>query len=220
MGFHGLGTCTACSARVRHPLVQGARVSCCSHYCSPTAKCMAGSRAPRLSYFCAPQPQRVRDHADRRQRHRGRGHDRRQQQAEAADRARRRRAGCRPRCRQSESNRFCRMLRMVACDSVLARTMPIRSPLSSVMPALSIATSVPVPIAMPTVAAARAGASLTPSPAMATTRPSLHEPLHDRDLVLGEHLGHHLVDAELAGRPPRPSSCRRRSASRCGCRPP
>ena len=40
------------------------------------------------------------------------------------------------------------------------------------MPALSIATSVPDPIAMPTSAAASAGASLTPSPAIATTRPS------------------------------------------------
>ena len=48
----------------------------------------------------------------------------------------------------------------------------MRSPLSSVTPALSIATSVPVPMAMPTSAAASAGASLTPSPAMATTRPS------------------------------------------------
>ena len=51
--------------------------------------------------------------------------------------------------------------------------MPPRSPLSSVMPALSIATSVPVPMAMPTSAAASAGASLTPSPAIATMRPSL-----------------------------------------------
>ena len=36
------------------------------------------------------------------------------------------------------------------------------------MPALSMATSVPVPIAMPTSAAASAGASLIPSPAIAT----------------------------------------------------
>ncbi len=50
--------------------------------------------------------------------------------------------------------------------------MPPRSPFTSVTPALSIATSVPVPMAMPTSAAARAGASFTPSPAMATTRPS------------------------------------------------
>ena len=45
------------------------------------------------------------------------------------------------------------------------------------MPALSIATSVPVPMAMPTSAAASAGASLTPSPAIATTRPSRAQPL-------------------------------------------
>jgi hypothetical protein len=50
--------------------------------------------------------------------------------------------------------------------------MPRRSPLTTVTPALSIATSVPVPIAMPTSAAASAGASLIPSPAIATTRPS------------------------------------------------
>ena len=40
------------------------------------------------------------------------------------------------------------------------------------MPALSMATSVPVPMAMPTSACARAGASLIPSPAIATRRPS------------------------------------------------
>src|SRR5215207_4750910 len=51
--------------------------------------------------------------------------------------------------------------------------MPVRSPLSSVTPALSMATSVPVPIAIPTSAAASAGASFTPSPAMATTRPAV-----------------------------------------------
>ena len=51
--------------------------------------------------------------------------------------------------------------------------MPRRSPLTSVTPALSIATSVPVPIAMPTWRCASAGASLMPSPAIATTRPSL-----------------------------------------------
>src|SRR6476620_3031873 len=63
------------------------------------------------------------------------------------------------------------MLRSVACDSFTARTMPRRSPLTSVTPALSMATSVPVPIAMPTSACARAGASLIPSPAIATTWP-------------------------------------------------
>src|SRR6476620_5083835 len=47
-------------------------------------------------------------------------------------------------------NRFWRILRMVACESFRARTMPPRSPFRSVIPALSIATSVPVPMAMPT----------------------------------------------------------------------
>ncbi len=64
------------------------------------------------------------------------------------------------------------MLRIVARDSTAARAMPRRSPLTSVTPALSIATSVPVPMAMPTSACASAGASLMPSPAIATLRPS------------------------------------------------
>ena len=64
------------------------------------------------------------------------------------------------------------MFRIVACDSRRARTMPARSPFTRVTPADSIATSVPVPMAMPTRARASAGASLTPSPAIATLRPS------------------------------------------------
>jgi len=40
-----------------------------------------------------------------------------------------------------------------------------------------MATSLPSPIAMPTSAAARAGASLTPSPTMATVRPGQPETL-------------------------------------------
>ncbi len=52
------------------------------------------------------------------------------------------------------------MLRMVARDNTIARSMPRRSPLTSVMPALSIATSVPVPISMPTSDWASAGASI------------------------------------------------------------
>ena len=69
----------------------------------------------------------------------------------------------------------------------------------SVTPALSMATSVPELIASPTSAAARAGASLTPSPAIATTRPSLAEPLDDVALVVGQHVGLDPVDAEAAG---------------------
>src|SRR5271155_3557648 len=55
----------------------------------------------------------------------------------------------------------------------MARTMPSKSPFTKVTSALSMATSVPVPIAIPTSASARAGASLMPSPAIATFRPSV-----------------------------------------------
>ena len=57
-----------------------------------------------------------------------------------------------------------------------ARTMPRRSPFTRVTGALSIATSVPVPMAIPTCAWASAGASLIPSPAIATKRPSRWRP--------------------------------------------
>ena len=63
------------------------------------------------------------------------------------------------------------MFRTVARLSRRARTTPRRSPETSVTPALCIATSVPVPMAMPTSARASAGASFTPSPAIATTAP-------------------------------------------------
>src|ERR1035438_9410511 len=64
------------------------------------------------------------------------------------------------------------MFRMVARLRRMALAIPRRSPLTSVMPALCIATSVPAPMAMPTSASLRAGASLIPSPAIATCFPS------------------------------------------------
>src|SRR5215208_174540 len=69
-------------------------------------------------------------------------------------------------------NRFCLMFRMVALESRMARATPRTSPEISVRSAASIATSVPVPMATPTSALARAGASLMPSPTIATTLPS------------------------------------------------
>ena len=53
-------------------------------------------------------------------------------------------------------------------------------------PAL-LATSVPLPMAMPMSAALIAGASLTPSPVMATTSPFLLQRLDEQHLVLGRH---------------------------------
>ena len=77
--------------------------------------------------------------------------------------------------------------------------MPRRSPFTSVTPALSIATSVPVPMAIPTCACASAGASLIPSPAMATKRPSPCKPLHDAGLVLRQNFGDHFVNLKFSG---------------------
>ena len=66
-------------------------------------------------------------------------------------------------------------------------------------PTASIATSVPVPIARPRSAWASAGASLTPSPTIATTRPSACSRRTTSALSGGQHLGDHLVDADLGG---------------------
>ena len=60
------------------------------------------------------------------------------------------------------------MLRSVARDSWMEAGTSSRSLFMSTMSALSMATSVPAPMAMPTSARASAGASLMPSPTMAT----------------------------------------------------
>src|SRR5215203_3719615 len=64
------------------------------------------------------------------------------------------------------------MFLTVALDRLLARATPRTSPEMSVRSAASIATSVPVPMAIPTSACARAGASLIPSPTIPTFLPS------------------------------------------------
>ena len=76
----------------------------------------------------------------------------------------------------------------------MAVATPRRSPRISVTSPASMAMSVPVPIAMPTSACASAGASLMPSPTIATTRPSL---------------------LERADRPTFPAGAPRRSRRRC-----
>ena len=67
------------------------------------------------------------------------------------------------------------MMRSVARETLIAATTASRSARTSVMSAASMATSEPVPMAIPKPAApawARAAASLTPSPTMATLAPS------------------------------------------------
>ena len=61
---------------------------------------------------------------------------------------------------------------MVALLSLIAVGTSLRSLLIRTMSADSIATSVPEPIAIPISALAKAGASLIPSPTMATFLPS------------------------------------------------
>ena len=63
------------------------------------------------------------------------------------------------------------MVVTVRRDSAMAETMLRRSPPTRVMSEAAMATSAPVPMAMPRSAWASAPASLMPSPAMATTWP-------------------------------------------------
>ena len=72
---------------------------------------------------------------------------------------------------------------IVARDSSSAAATPRGSPPTRVTSAASIATSAPVPIAIPRSAWASAGASLIPSPTMATDPPAGLQPLDDRGLV-------------------------------------
>ena len=66
------------------------------------------------------------------------------------------------------------------------------------MPALSIATSVPVPMAMPTSAARKGGRVVDPVARHGDDAALVSQALDHRGLVLGEDLGDHLVDAQLA----------------------
>lgn len=90
------------------------------------------------------------------------------------------------------------MFAMVARDRRRARAMPRRSPFTSVTPALAIATSVPVPIAMRDVGA-REGRRVVDAVSRHRGDSALGlEALHDRGLVGRQDLRDDLVDAELA----------------------
>ena len=83
----------------------------------------------------------------------------------------------------------------------MAVTMPRRSPPIRVTSEAAMATSVPVPMAMPRSAWARAGASLIPSPTMATVLPLRLQRRDLRGLLLGQHLRQDVLrrDPHLAG---------------------
>src|SRR3989338_7790197 len=66
-------------------------------------------------------------------------------------------------------NKLSLIVFIVCLDSLIAETTDIKFLLTNVIPAASMATSVPVPIAIPTSDDAKAGASLIPSPTKATT---------------------------------------------------
>ena len=77
------------------------------------------------------------------------------------------------------------MVASVRRDSRIASAAARRSPRTRVRSAASMATSVPVPMARPRSAWASAAASFTPSPTMATTRPSACSPATTATLSSG-----------------------------------
>ena len=98
------------------------------------------------------------------------------------------------------------MTAIVRRESAIAATAPRGSPPTSVTSDASIATSAPVPIAIPRSAAASAGASLIPSPTIATTWPAACSAATLAALSAGQDLGQDPLrrDADLRARPPRP----------------
>ena len=89
------------------------------------------------------------------------------------------------------------MVASVARASLIASGITPRSSRSKIRSAALSATSVPVPSASPRSAAASAGPSLTPSPAMATRRPRACRLPDHRDLAIGQRAGDHLIDPGL-----------------------
>src|SRR5699024_2725230 len=68
-------------------------------------------------------------------------------------------------------HKFCTIFLYVFCDKSIIDTTSFGLLFTRTISAVSIATSVPAPIAIPKSAVARAGASFTPSPVIATFQP-------------------------------------------------
>ena len=99
----------------------------------------------------------------------------------------------------SEATTFWRMIRTAGVRGAIAAGRRVRSSLIRATSAESSAIALPAaPIATPTRAAARAGASLMPSPTIATA-PGLLEVANASELVLGQQRGVPLADADAAG---------------------
>ena len=91
------------------------------------------------------------------------------------------------------------MLRMVARESRIAVTTPASDPEISVMSAASIATSVPVPMASPTSACASARRVVDAVTDHADPASLGLQPADLASFVLGQDLGQHPFDPDLAG---------------------
>ena len=99
------------------------------------------------------------------------------------------------------------MLKVVSAPRVIRSCLPISTismslvgleSRSTMLPA-SLAACVPVFIATPTSACASAGASLVPSPVMATRWPPCLLLADERELVFGRGLGEEVIDARFLG---------------------
>src|SRR5579859_5589250 len=87
---------------------------------------------------------------------------------------------------------------MVARLSSRARTIPRRSPFTNVTPALCIATSVPVPMAMPTWALRQRRSIVDPVTGHGDEASLLLKPLDLVALVLWQYFGDYVIDTQLA----------------------
>ena len=163
---------------------------------------VAASRADaRRCHAPSPEAQAVGEHRHARERHRRRGDHRVEQPAgervehAGGDRDAEHVVEERPEQVLRESRAACR------ARARMASTTPWRSVRISVMSAASIAMSVPDPIAMPTSACASAGASLMPSPTIATTRPCAWSAFTSSALCPGSTPGAHAARSRRAARP-------------------
>ena len=161
---------------------------------------MRGIISSRAAHYSShvPQAQRVGDHGNGAEGHRGAGQNGAEQQSEewiehaGGDRDSQRVVG------EGKKKILADVAHGGAAQSARARTMPRRSPPSSVMPALSMATSVPVPMAMPTLACARARRVVHSVAGHGHDATLGLQLLHDFAFLVRQHARVNFIDAEFA----------------------